>query len=124
MSLIMIVDDYPDACDLLARLLQRLGHRVSCAHSGPEALQILGSVLPDVVLLDHMMPGMSGIEVLRAMRADRRFVATPVVLFTAMCDDKTRADAASAGATDFWTKPIDAQQFEPALARVLQHVSS
>ena len=119
MALILVVDDNPDACDLLKRLLARIGHDARCALSGPEALRMLGSVRPDAILLDHMMPNMTGIDVIRAMRADRRFAAMPVVLFTAMADDATRAAALAAGATDFWTKPINPAKLEPALTQLL-----
>ena len=119
MASILVVDDNPDTCDVVSRLLRRAGHDVTCACSGEEALQLLGTFVPHGILLDHMMPGMSGIEVIRALRADRRFARTPIVLFTAMADDGTRDAAIAAGATDLWPKPLLAARLDSALAGLL-----
>ena len=122
MASILVVDDDPDNCDLLSRLLRRLGHDARCANSGEEALQLLGTRVPDAMLLDHMLPGMSGIEVIQALRRDRRFTRTPIVLITAVADEATRDAAIAAGATAFWPKPLVASHLEPALANLLRGI--
>ena len=76
MALILVVDDNPDACMFLARLLTECGHQTSCAFSAPEALQVLGTLRPDLILLDQMMPDMGGVDMLKIVRNQ---AARPVI---------------------------------------------
>ena len=104
MATVLIVDDHLDTCRPLARLLGHLGHTGVCLGSGEEALTYLRGALPDVVLLDVMMPGIDGMEVLRQIRADPRMSALPVVMFSAVSDPQFRAHALAKGANDYWLK--------------------
>jgi CheY-like chemotaxis protein len=105
-GLILVVDDHPDTCRLLARLLRRMGHEVVALDGGGAALEYLRGDRgrPDLVLLDVMMPGVNGLDVLRAVRADKRTDDLMVVMFTAAADPQVREEAIRLGATDFWLK--------------------
>jgi class 3 adenylate cyclase/CheY-like chemotaxis protein len=103
---ILVVDDTPLNVKLLADLLGAKGYRTVTAASGSEALQKLAAEAPDLVLLDVMMPGMSGYEVCAAIRADPAHAMLPVVLVTALDPSKERAKGLDAGADDFLSKPV------------------
>ena len=103
---ILVVDDTPLNVKLLADLLGAKGYQTITAASGPEALRKLAADKPDLVLLDVMMPGMSGYEVCAAIRADPAHRMLPVVLVTALDPAKERAKGLEAGADDFLSKPV------------------
>ena len=112
---VLVVDDTPQNLKLLEDLLGFQGYEVEAAASGEEALAMIRDRMPDLVLLDVLMPGMSGYEVCRAIRADPRLAMLPVVMITALEDREERVKGIEAGADDFLTKPIN----QPALlARV------
>ena len=104
MANILVVDDNADLNFVLARLLRRLGHTVDVADSGEAALGFLSTALPSLVILDLMMPGMDGNEVLRRMRAEPRTAAVPVAVYTAINDAAMRDHVLSKGAQDYWVK--------------------
>ncbi len=112
---ILVVDDLPANRDLMARRLERSGFRVLSASSGPEALDLLRQRPVDLVLLDIMMPGMTGIEVLRTLRVSEATRALPVIMVTAKTDSEDVVEALSLGANDYVTKPVD---YPVALARI------
>lgn len=112
---ILVVDDVAMNVKLLAELLSVKGYQTVTASSGAEALARLASERPDMVLLDVMMPGMSGYEVCAAIRADPAHAMLPVVLVTALDPAKERAKGLEAGADDFLTKPLNQAEL---LARV------
>ena len=116
---LLVVDDLPANRDLLVRRLERAGFRVLGAGSGPEALDTLGRCEVDCVLLDIMMPGMTGIEVLRRVRLTRSEAALPVIMVTAKSDNEDVIEALSLGANDYVTKPVD---FPVTLARIKAHL--
>ena len=112
---ILVVDDTALNVKLLADLLGAKGYRTVTAASGPEALAKLEADKPDLVLLDVMMPGMSGYEVCQAIRANPAHAMLPVVLVTALDPAKERAKGLDAGADDFLSKPVNQAEL---LARV------
>ena len=114
-SKILVVDDVPLNVKLLADLLAVKGYQTCTASSGPEALASLESERPDLVLLDVMMPGMSGYEVCAAIRANPEHAMLPVVLVTALDPAQERAKGLDAGADDFLSKPVSQAEL---LARV------
>jgi adenylate cyclase len=111
---ILVVDDTPANVKLLEDLLVHRGHRVFTASSGHEALECLAKEKPDLVLLDIVMPEMSGYEVCRAIRASEDTRLLPVVMVTAL-DSAEKVRAIEAGADDFIEKPIHRAEL---LARV------
>jgi CheY-like chemotaxis protein len=86
MSHVMIVDDAIDTCEVLATFLERAGHRVTCVASGRQALSDLIRELPDVMVLDLLMPGMDGAALLTVIRSYLRLQSLPVVVLTALPD--------------------------------------
>jgi class 3 adenylate cyclase/CheY-like chemotaxis protein len=112
---ILVVDDVALNVKLLADLLGAKGYRTCSASSGAEALAVLDRERPDLVLLDVMMPGMSGYEVCAALRADPAHAMLPIVLVTALDPAQERARGLDAGADDFLNKPVSQAEL---LARV------
>lgn len=112
---ILVVDDVSQNVKLLADLLTFRGYAVITAASGAEALQQVAQTHPDLVLLDIMMPGMSGYEVCRALRANPATEVLPVVMVTSLDPNEERIKGIEAGADDFLTKPINQPEL---LARV------
>jgi adenylate cyclase len=112
---ILVVDDTPHNVKLLADLLSAKGYAVSTASSGRDALAKVGGEPPDLILLDVVMPEMSGYEVCRKLRDNPATAVLPVVLVTALDPGEERIKGLDAGADDFLTKPV--QQAE-LLARV------
>jgi putative two-component system response regulator len=106
-NLILIVDDQPRGQQTLASLLEPEGYRLVFASNGPEALALAAQMVPDLVLLDVMMPGMDGFEVCRRLRADPTLALIPVVLVTALDDSNARLQGIESGADDFVTKPFN-----------------
>ena len=111
---ILVVDDVERNVKLLADILRVKGYDVVTADSGVQALERVENERPDLVLLDVMMPGMSGYEVCQAIRANPAFGILPVVMVTAL-DSSERVAGLQAGADDFLTKPINQPEL---LARV------
>jgi CheY-like chemotaxis protein len=104
---ILVVDDERQNRQLLEVILEGEGYHVLTAASGREALEKIAGELPDLVLLDVMMPGMDGYQVASLIKADAATKSIPVILLTALDDRSSRSHGLSAGAEDFLTKPID-----------------
>ncbi|MGE0867413.1 MAG: response regulator [Kofleriaceae bacterium] len=104
---LLVVDDVDDNRDLLSRRLRRVGFNVVVAANGPDALAMLGANRIDLVILDVMMPGMSGIDVLKAVRANPALAGVAVIMVTARAESEQVVEALDAGANDYVTKPID-----------------
>ena len=104
MGKILIVDDEPQACQILSRLIRHLGHEAAWKTGGAEALEYLGETAGDLLILDVMMPGMDGMEVLRRLRAQPGTQALPIVMFSAVADRNFIDEAMRKGATDYWVK--------------------
>lgn len=101
---VLLIEDEPNIAEAIGFLLSRDGIRVSHAGDGAAALMLLRQDLPDLVILDHMLPGMSGLEVLTAVRADPASRDVPVMMLTARGRDREMAERA--GADRFMTKPF------------------
>ncbi len=105
-KLILIVDDIEDNRVLLERALMTSGYATLSAASGREALSIISRRLPDMVLLDWMMPELSGLETLRAIRELHPSSRLPVIMCTAIGEEMSVVAAIGAGANDYVTKPL------------------
>jgi len=116
MALILIVDDQVEACRPLALLFKHLGHQGVCVNCGEDALSYVRGRRPDLMILDVMMPGMDGMEVLRQLRADPQMHGLPVVMFSAVSDPTFQEHAREKGADDYWVKA--AMPFDKIKARV------
>ena len=101
---VLIVDDHEPTARLVAALLRSSGHRAVCAAGGAEALLYLEQDRPDVVLLDMMMPGMNGLEVLSRLRRTDRFASVPVLIYSAVAEEDTKVAVLAAGAQDYLVK--------------------
>ena len=106
MGTVLVVDDQPDLCTALVRLLKLSGHDAAAALDGESALEFVRATPPGLVILDAMMPGISGFDVLQALRADPRTQALPVVMFSALSDPAVRARAMALGAQDYLVKSV------------------
>jgi CheY-like chemotaxis protein len=104
MRTVLVVDDVPDARDVLARLLKLGGFQTVTAEDGYEALAAVKAQAPDLVLLDLAMPRMDGVEVLKALRDDPSWKHLPVVLFTAVSEGRLVEEAGRLGVQDFILK--------------------
>lgn len=103
---VLIVDDIEDNRVLLERSLVSAGYATTSCDSGRAALSIISNAKPDIVLLDWMMPGLSGLETLAAIREIYDSVRLPVIMCTAIDEDVSIVSAINAGANDYITKPI------------------
>jgi len=112
---ILIVDDEPFNLDLLEQELTDQGYVIERANDGAEALQKVPSFLPDLILLDYMMPKMNGIEVVKQLKQDERYKGIPVILLTAKASQEDKVKGLDAGADDYVVKPFDSFEL---LARV------
>ena len=104
--MILIVDDHIDTGTVLARLLKKSGHDAVAVSSGTAALQLLETARPSVIVLDMMMPGMHGLEVLQRVRADAAIKDVPVIVFSADSTPGTARQAREGGAQEFVVKGV------------------
>ena len=107
---VLVVDDDPNALDIVKTFLEAKGYTVAIARDGSEALALLESVRPALVLLDVMMPGMDGWEVARVIKNHPTFGRTRVVMLTARSDFADKHEGLRAGADDYIVKPIQLRE--------------
>ncbi len=112
---IVIADDDKDILNLLCYILEREGYRVSKANNGEDALRMVEAELPDLVLLDVMMPRLNGLDVCRRIRQNPRLRSTPILILTAQSEESSEVEGLDAGADDYLPKPI-------APRRLMSHV--
>lgn len=117
---VLVVDDIQGNRAILCRRLARIGYNCVEASSGEAALDHLATSLPDIILLDYMMPEMSGIDLLRVLKSDERTATIPVIMVTARAEGQATAEALAAGADDYVTKPIDFTNLEARIRNVLK----
>ena len=120
MARVLLIDDSPDIVALLRVVLEsRMGHEVSVASSGPDGLDRAFSQRPDLALVDVMMPGMTGYEVVKQLRADDRTRAMGIIMLSARGQAVDRKAALTAGADDHIAKPVDIHDLEQRIAALL-----
>ena len=117
---ILIVEDERDMADLLAMRLRKEHYEVDLAHNGQVALEKVRAAAPDLLLLDIMLPGLSGTEVLREIRNDPRVSETPVVMLTAKSEESDVVVGLHLGADDYITKPFSMSILAARVAAVLR----
>jgi len=116
---VLIVDDEPNIREVVGLYLRRDGHTVVSATDGEEALGVFRESEPDIVVLDLMLPRMSGLEVCRRMRADRK---VPLIMLTARGEEEERIVGLSLGADDYVVKPFSPRELAARVAAVLRRV--
>ena len=104
--MILVVDDHQDVAQVLVRLLQKSGYQAEMVNDGATAMRFLGHIRPEAVLLDVMMPGMDGVEVLRMIRQDALGGDVPVIMFSADGTERRKAEAMKAGANGYLVKGL------------------
>jgi two-component system response regulator ResD len=116
---VLIVDDEPNIREVVGLYLRRDGHNVVSAADGEEALEVFRENEPDLVVLDLMLPKISGLELCRRMRADRR---VPLIMLTARGEEEERIVGLSLGADDYVVKPFSPRELVARVAAVLRRV--
>ncbi len=116
---ILIVDDMQDNIDVLARRLRNRQATVYEASDATEALDILSVSPIDILLLDVMMPGLSGLDVIKKIRSKRSAAALPIIMVSARTDQAMMVECLQAGANDYVTKPVDFQIVSARIATQL-----
>src|SRR5687768_5445519 len=120
MAMIFVVDDHQDSCQVMARVLGAMDHTAQCFYSGEEALDALDSVIPHAMILDLMMPGIDGMEVLRRIKAEPRTAPVKVIVHSAVSDPQVAKLARQKGASSYWPKAVlSLTMVEQDLDRVL-----
>ncbi len=117
---ILVVDDEADSRAVLQAMLAQAGLTTSPAADGPAALAYVAETPPDLILLDILMPGMSGLEVCQRLKRDPATSAIPVIMVTAVGDMTVKEDALRSGADDFLTKPVRTEDLQARVSAMLQ----
>jgi DNA-binding response OmpR family regulator len=120
MSHILVVEDDVDIAALLAHYLEKAGHRVERITSGTEVLPKLRKGGADLVVLDLMLPGMDGLVVCQAMRADRAIASIPIIMLTARGEESDRISGLELGADDYVTKPFSPKEVVARVTALLR----
>jgi len=120
---ILVVEDEPAIQTLIAANLTRAGHGVSMAADAEDALKQIRQVLPDLILLDWMLPGMSGIDLARQLRGEQRTKEIPIILLTARSDENDKVLGLEIGADDYITKPFSPRELLARTKAVLRRRS-
>ncbi|SFZ76969.1 phosphate regulon transcriptional regulator PhoB [Chitinimonas taiwanensis] len=117
---ILLVEDEPAIQELIAFNLQQAGHHVLRADSAEAGMNLVKSALPDLILLDWMLPGMSGIEFSKKLRADERTRQVPVIMLTARSEESDKIIGLETGADDYITKPFSPRELQARIKAVLR----
>lgn len=117
---ILVVEDEPAIQELISYNLQQAGHLALRADNAEQALSLVKEALPDVVLLDWMLPGASGIDLARRLRAEERTRSIPIIMLTARSDERDKVTGLETGADDYVTKPFSPRELLARIQAVLR----
>ncbi|MDH4149651.1 MAG: phosphate regulon transcriptional regulator PhoB [Betaproteobacteria bacterium] len=120
---ILVVEDEPAIQELVACNLELAGHRTLRADSAEQALKMVHEQLPDLIVLDWMLPGINGVELARRLRSDKRTQAVPVIMLTARADERDKLAGLETGADDYITKPFSPRELNARVKAVLRRRS-
>ncbi len=123
MSRILVVEDDPDIAGLIRHYLLKAHHHVDVCVSGHDAMATVLARTPDVLILDLMLPGQSGIEICRTIRADPALSRLPIIMVTARAQEGDRILGLESGADDYVTKPFSPRELVARVAAVLRRVT-
>ncbi len=121
---VLVVDDEPDIVALVSYHLAKSGYSVSTATSGPEGLALARRDKPSLVVLDLMLPGLSGLDVMQQLRADQATARIAVLMLTARREESERIEGLTLGADDYLTKPFSPQELVLRVGAILRRVKS
>jgi DNA-binding response OmpR family regulator len=110
MAKILVAEDEKQIADMIAFKLTNSGHQVIRARDGEEAMKLVKQDLPDLIMLDAMMPGLGGFEVLRRLKSDPALRAVPVIMVTAKGHERDVLSGLSGGAVDYVVKPFSLKE--------------
>jgi two-component system phosphate regulon response regulator PhoB len=117
---ILIVEDEPAIAELIELTLTRSGHQTLQAESVGEAIQLIDQVIPDLALIDWMLPGSSGIELIKRVRSNKRTSTMPIIMLTAKADEDDKLIGLDKGADDYITKPFSPKELVARIKAVLR----
>jgi two-component system phosphate regulon response regulator PhoB len=117
---ILVVEDEPAILDLIAYSLRQAGHKPICADSAEQALHLVTNALPDLILLDWMLPGASGIDVAKRLRGHKRTKAIPIIMLSARSEEEDKLLGLETGADDYITKPFSPRELNARIKAVLR----
>lgn len=117
---ILVVEDEPAIQTLIAVNLKRAGHAVVTALDAESAQRLVNEALPDLILLDWMLPGISGLELARRLRADARSRQVPIIMLTARGEERDKVQGLEIGADDYVTKPFSPRELLARIQAVLR----
>jgi len=120
---VLVIEDEPAIQELIAYNLKQAGHQALRADNAEQAMRLVQDALPDLVLLDWMLPGLSGVELARRLRADKRTKAIPIIMLTARADEQDKLAGLDAGADDYITKPFSPRELNARVKAVLRRRS-
>jgi two-component system, OmpR family, alkaline phosphatase synthesis response regulator PhoP len=120
---ILVVDDEEDIIELVELNLAREDYRILSCTTGEKALEIAGSKLPDLIILDLMLPGIDGLEVCRRLKGDSKTASIPVIMLTARGEETDIVIGLELGADDYITKPFSGRVLVARVRRLLQKAS-
>jgi DNA-binding response OmpR family regulator len=121
---LVVADDDPDILRLLERRLSRRGYEIVTAADGRAALEAIRRTAPDAVVIDRVMPAMTGEEVCAALKSDERTADIPVVLLSAQASEREIVEGFGVGADDYLTKPFDLEELDERLRRLIAGTAS
>jgi len=117
---ILVVEDEPAIQELIAYNLKQAGHQPLRADNAEQAMNLVQNTLPDLVLLDWMLPGQSGIDFARRLRNDKRTRTVPIIMLTARSDEQDKLTGLDTGADDYITKPFSPRELNARIKAVLR----
>ncbi|MEO7072191.1 MAG: response regulator [Rhodanobacter sp.] len=123
MAQILIIDDSPTDVRVFTTLLERAGHEVHAVHSAEEGIERVHAQLPDVVIMDVIMPGMNGFQATRMLTRDPATAGVPVIIITTKSMETDRVWGLRQGAKAFITKPVNEKELLGCINGLLQNAS-
>ena len=117
---IFVVEDDADIAELVAHHLRREGFEIEVFHSGSDVMELVRQQPPDLVVLDLMLPGLSGLEICRMMRAEAAIATVPIIMLTARAEEEDRVHGLELGADDYLTKPFSPRELIARIRAVLR----
>jgi two-component system phosphate regulon response regulator PhoB len=117
---ILIVEDEPAIAELIELTLTRSGHQTLHAESVGKAIQLIDQAIPDLALIDWMLPGSSGIELIKRVRSNKRTSTMPIIMLTAKADEDDKLIGLDKGADDYITKPFSPKELVARIKAVLR----